>query len=69
MGVYRTALLVAVSHGNHGNTSNHTWTSLTSSTGYNPDYYLNYYNSTGSRNRFKSDLGHFHGDVNIFLGG
>ena len=73
MGIYRTALLVAVSHANsakHENHSNnHTWTSLTSSTASNPEYYLNYYNSSGHRKGFKNDFGQFHGNVNIFLGG
>lgn len=74
MGIYRAALLVAVSHGSslrHENQSNnnHTWTSLTSSTASNPEYYLNYYNNTGHRKGFKNDFGQFHGNVNIFLGG
>ncbi|KAL7051228.1 hypothetical protein ACKWTF_004392 [Chironomus riparius] len=74
MGIYRAALLVAVSHGSslrneNQSNNNHTWTSLTSSSAANPEYYLNYYNSTGHRKGFKNDFGQFHGNVNIFLGG
>ncbi|KAG5678976.1 hypothetical protein PVAND_008591 [Polypedilum vanderplanki] len=78
MGIYRTALLVAVSHANmdrHSNqniNSNHTWTSLTSGASNNPEYYINtnYYNYTSYRDRgLKNDLYEFHGNVNVLLGG
>jgi hypothetical protein len=77
MGIYRTALLVAVSHANmdknqNQQIQNHTWTSLTSGANSNQDYYINanYYNYTSYRDRgLKSDLYEFHGNVNVLLGG
>jgi hypothetical protein len=80
MGIYRTALLVAVSHGNtvkesqnQNQNTNHTWTSLTSGAAAgNQDYYINanYYNYTSYKDRgHKSDLYEFHGNVNVLLGG